>query len=164
MAAESNDIMVKMDVLDQKMESIIALILDIPAASRRYGLEKPSPFSMGSSEPANKPAIPNGPDDPPHVWESGIVKILALFDIPSVGLRWYADLGASVAEIRPFTEKQQNHFLDCGDDIPAGVYSYGTIRTPSPKWTLVKRVRNPQAPIPTGSRLAADGYSLEDDA
>lgn len=156
--------MVTNDEIMAKLDDILAAVLDVPAASRRYGLEKPSPFSMGSSEPVNTPAIPNGPDEPPHVWEAGIVQVLALFDIPGLGQRWYAELssGAYVAEIRPFSEAQKTRFTGCGDPVP-DAYSYGTPRKPSPNWTLVKRVRNPEAQVPSGCRLAADGVSLEAD-
>lgn len=137
----------RLDKLELMLQDALAAILDIPAASRRYGLEAPSPFSMGS-EGMNKPPIPNGADDPPPVYEAGIVKELVLYDIPGTGLRWYADFGHSVAIIRPFTARQKAHFADCGHDVPVGCFSYGTLRLPSAKWKLVKAVRNPLAPEP----------------
>jgi hypothetical protein len=138
----------RLDKIEVMLRDIQDMILDMPRANREYGLYKPSPFNA-KPEDLDKPPIPNGPDDPPPVYEAGIVKELALYDIPGTGLRWYADMGESVAIIRPFTEKYKKaHFTDCGRKVPTGCFSYGTLRLPGGKWKLVKTVRNPLAPEP----------------
>ena len=136
----------RLDKIETMLRDIQEMILDMPRANREYGLYKPSPFNA-KPEDLDKPKIPNGPDDPPPVWETGIVKTLVLFNVPKLGLRWYADLGASVAEIRPFTTAQEEHFTGCGDPVPEA-YSYGTLRYPGHNWEVFKTVRNPLAPEP----------------
>jgi len=141
-----------------RMEAKIDKILNEP----KEGDIKKSPFGdsvykdgkwQAKPQPLPAAKIPNGENDPPPVWDIAIVDELAWIDIPGVGKRWYAyskaDNATLVAEIRPFTERDiENHFTHCNKPAPVGLYYHGSFIDLPSTWTVLKVVRNPQAPEP----------------
>jgi len=111
------------------------------------------------------PVIPNDEYDPPMVADAR-VKVLAWIEDKDGFGEWFsiweASNTTSIARIEPWLQRDIDNMASCGKAPEAGTYTYHRLEKVRDGWTVVRKVGNPWLPIPEGCRIAADGYSLED--
>lgn len=176
MAAMIEDLMAEMVAIATKVDKIYDDMVKGP----KEGDTKKTPFgelkfqngkwvavpSASASSVPPQAAISNGIDNPPGVYQTAIVSLVAFIDLPGLGRRWCAYWPASnttaIAEIRPYSAKEFARASTCNTVLPAGLFSYGPPVDLPKDAVVIKITRNPAKAIPEGCQIGADGYSLVD--